>query len=93
MNTTEKLNSILDTLVDIISEVKELRDQSLVKHNNHLQGIAIAKEAGKYKGKPKTVDREAVKLAMSKEGASFRKVAKQLNISLSTVQRVMKENE
>jgi len=30
---------------------------------------------------------------MSKEGASYRKTAKALNISLSTVQRAMKEDK
>ena len=40
----------------------------------------------------KTVDDTAIREAMSKDGASFRKVAKELGVSLSTVQRAMKEN-
>ena len=54
--------------------------------------IAKAKEDGKYKGRIKKIDDSAIRLAMSKEGASFRKVAKELGVSLSTVQRAMKLN-
>ena len=56
------------------------------------EGIAKAKEEGKYKGRIKTVNDTAIREAMSKDGASFRKVAKELGVSLSTVQRAMKEN-
>ncbi|MFW3017863.1 helix-turn-helix domain-containing protein [Acinetobacter radioresistens] len=36
------------------------------------------------------MDVDEIRTAMKKEGASFRKVAKELGISLSTVQRAMK---
>ncbi len=52
----------------------------------------MLKQEGKYKGRTKTVDDHAIRLAMSKNGASFRKVAKDLKVSLSTVQRAMKED-
>ncbi len=55
------------------------------------EGIAKAKEEGKYKGRTKSIDDAAIREAMKKEGASYRKVAKELNVSLSTVQRAMKE--
>jgi len=56
------------------------------------EGIAKAKEDGKYKGRTKSIDDNAIRLAMSKENASFRKVAKELGVSLSTVQRAMKND-
>ena len=54
------------------------------------EGIAIAKAEGKYKGRPKSIDRERVK-QMLEDGISIRKIAAQLNISPSTVQAVKKE--
>jgi DNA invertase Pin-like site-specific DNA recombinase len=55
------------------------------------EGIAKAKEQGKYKGRKKTVDNDTIRLAMKQDKVSFRKVAKELGVSLSTVQRAMKE--
>jgi len=65
-------------------------ERSLIRERQR-EGIAKAKQAGKYKGRRKTIDSSIIIEAMSKEGASYRKTAKSLNISLSTVQRVMKE--
>lgn len=64
-------------------------ERSLIKERQR-EGIAKAKQAGKYKGRKKTIDSHAIIEAMSKDGASYRKTAKALNISLSTVQRIMK---
>ena len=55
-------------------------------------GIAKAKERGEYMGRKKTIDDSKIIEAMSKDGASFRKVAKELGVSLSTVQRAVKKN-
>lgn len=54
------------------------------------EGIAKAKAKGVYKGRVKKIDDQAIREAMSHEGASFRKVAADLGVSLSTVQRAMK---
>lgn len=51
---------------------------------------AKSKESGVYKGSKKTVDDTAMRMAMQAEGASFRKVTKALNVSLSSVQRAMR---
>ena len=56
------------------------------------EGIAKAKERGEYMGRKKTIDDSKIIEAMSKDGASFRKVAKEMGVSLSTVQRAMKKN-
>ncbi|MBU2877594.1 recombinase family protein [Aliiglaciecola lipolytica] len=56
------------------------------------EGIAIAKKAGKFKGRQKSVDREKV-LKCLKDGLSIRKTAKELGIATSTVQVIKKEVE
>jgi len=65
-------------------------ERSLIRERQR-EGIAKAKQAGKYKGRKKTINSSTIIETMSKEGASYRKTAKALNISLSTVQRIMKE--
>lgn len=64
-------------------------ERSLIKERQR-EGIAKAKKAGKYRGRRKTIDDTVIIEAMSQEGASYRKVAKELGVSLSTVQRAMK---
>lgn len=54
------------------------------------EGIVIARAENKYLGRKKTIDDDAIRTAMAKPDASYRKVAKELGISLSTVQRAMK---
>jgi DNA invertase Pin-like site-specific DNA recombinase len=54
------------------------------------EGIAIARAENKYLGRKKTIDNDAIRTAMAKPDSSYRKVAKELGISLSTVQRAMK---
>ena len=54
------------------------------------EGIAIARAENKYQGRKKTIDDAAIRAAMVKPDASYRKVAKELGVSLSTVQRAMK---
>jgi len=65
-------------------------ERQIIKQRQR-EGIAKAKQKGVYLGRKKTIDDNAIITAMSKEGASFRKVAKELGVSLSTVQRAMKK--
>jgi len=67
-------------------------ERSLIRERQR-EGIAKAKQAGRYKGRRKTINSNIIIEAMSKDGASYRKTAKALNVSLSTVQRVMKEDK
>ena len=53
------------------------------------EGIAKAREAGKFKGRPVSIDAQAIRDKLA-EGLSFRKTAKALGVSLSTVQRAAK---
>jgi DNA invertase Pin-like site-specific DNA recombinase len=53
-------------------------------------GIAIAKKAGKYKGRPQTTDVTEVVL-LKKEGLGATAIAKQLNIGRASVYRLLKQ--
>jgi DNA invertase Pin-like site-specific DNA recombinase len=77
-----------ELMLSLLGSVAQF-ERAMIKERQR-EGIAKAKEAGKYKGRAKTVDDAAIRSAMQIEGASFRKVAKALDVSLSTVQRAMK---
>jgi len=83
-----KADSMSNLMLNILGSFAEFERDIMLERQR--EGIAKAKEEGKYKGRTKTVDDHAIRLAMSKNGASFRKVAKDLKVSLSTVQRAMK---
>lgn len=86
----DKKDSMSNLLFNILGSFAEFERDIMLERQR--EGIAKAKEDGKYKGRTKSVDDDAIRSAMKKEGASFRKVAKELNVSLSTVQRAMKED-
>jgi DNA invertase Pin-like site-specific DNA recombinase len=50
------------------------------------EGIAVAKSAGKYKGRPPKIDNDEIKRVLG-EGNSISKTAKILDVSMSSVQR------
>jgi DNA invertase Pin-like site-specific DNA recombinase len=84
----DKSDSMTNLLFNILGSFAEFERELMLERQR--EGIAKAQEEGKYKGRAKTIDDVAIRLAMAKEGASFRKVAKELEVSLSTVQRAMK---
>ena len=86
-----KADSMSNLMLNILGSFAEFERDIMLERQR--EGIAKAKEEGKYKGRTKTVDDHAIRLAMSKNGASFRKVAKDLKVSLSTVQRAMKNDK
>lgn len=81
-------NSMQKLMLSMMGSFAEF-ERSMIKERQR-EGIAKAKEKGAYKGRAKTIDDQAIRDAMSQDGASFRKVAAQLGVSLSTVQRAMK---
>lgn len=85
---TGEANPMQELMLSLLGSVAQF-ERSMIKERQR-EGIAKAKEAGVYKGRVKTVDDEAIREAMRADGASFRKVAQALNVSLSTVQRAMK---
>jgi hypothetical protein len=62
----------------------------LIDNGRVMQGIAAAKLAGKFNGRPATVDTQAIKEALD-NGNSIMKTAALCGVSKSTVQRVKKE--
>ncbi|MCY1303436.1 Transposon Tn3 resolvase [compost metagenome] len=63
-------------------------ERSMIKERQR-EGIEKAKARGVYTGRAKSVDDEAIRSLVA-SGESYRKVAGQLGVSLSTVQRAMK---
>ncbi|EET83769.1 recombinase family protein [Acinetobacter radioresistens] len=84
-DTSNPMNDLMFTMLAAFAQFE--RELLLERQR---EGIAKAKEEGKYRGRIKKIDVDEIRTAMKKEGASFRKVAKELGISLSTVQRAMK---
>lgn len=81
-------NPMQELMLSMLGSVAQF-ERAMIKERQR-EGIDKAKIEGKYKGRAKTVDDVAIRTAMQTEGASFRKVAKALDVSLSTVQRAMK---
>ena len=54
------------------------------------EGIAVAKAAGKFKGRPKSIDNHEIRRILS-EGNSISKTANLLGVSMSSVQRAKRE--
>jgi Site-specific recombinases, DNA invertase Pin homologs len=61
-----------------------------LRRERQLAGIAKAKEQGKYKGRPATLDKDVIS-EMLADGATHSAIAKKLGISTKSVQRVRKE--
>ncbi|MPQ65361.1 MULTISPECIES: recombinase family protein [unclassified Pseudomonas] len=85
---TGEANPMQELMLSLLGSVAQF-ERAMIKERQR-EGIAKAKEAGAYKGRVKSVDDAAIRVAMQAEGASFRKVAKALDVSLSSVQRAMK---
>ncbi len=56
------------------------------------EGIQQAKQAGKYKGRKRSADRDQI-MNLLQDGHSMRETARLAGVSLSTVQRVKAEHE
>ena len=64
--------------------------ERVVKRQRQLEGIAIAKDKGKYSGGIKRINRERVHQLRS-EGLSTYKIASMMEISRMSVHRILKE--
>lgn len=78
------MNNLMFTMLSAFSQFE--RDLMLERQR---EGIAIAKAKGKYKGKPKKINDDQIREKIA-QGNSYRQTADELGISLSTVQRAMK---
>ena len=84
-------DSMSNLMFNILGSFAEFERELMLERQR--EGIQKAKEQGKYKGRVITIDSNMIREAMKADKASFRKVAKQLGVSLSTVQRAMKEED
>ncbi|MFJ4353679.1 recombinase family protein [Pseudomonas sp. NPDC089428] len=85
--TSEK-NHTQDLMLSMMGAVAQF-ERSMIRERQ-AEGIAKAKAAGVYRGRKKIVDGKAIRAAIS-EGYSFRQTALMLGVSLSSVQRAMRD--
>ena len=82
-DASNPMNELMFTMLAAFSQFE--RELMLERQR---EGIAKAKAEGKYKGRPATVDKEAIIKARA-DGKSFRAIAKECQVALSTLQRVL----
>ncbi|GAW97628.1 MULTISPECIES: recombinase family protein [Colwellia] len=78
-------NPINNLMLTLLGAVYQFEREMILERQK--EGIAQAKLAGKYKGKPNTINRQAV-WALLDQDLSIRKVAKELGISPVSVQKI-----
>ena len=81
-------NPIATMQLQILGAVAEF--ERSIKRQRQLEGIAIAKDKGKYSGGIKRINRERVHQLRS-EGLSTYKIASMMEISRMSVHRILKE--
>ena len=77
-------NPMSELMLNLLGSVYQFERSIMLERQR--EGIQIAKAAGKYKGRAKTVDDAAIR-EMLDSGVSIRKTAEALNVGVSTVQR------
>ena len=87
--TSDQTDAVSQLLLSMLGAVYQFERNIMLERQR--EGIAIAKAKGRYKGRPKSVDRSAI-LTLLDDGVSMRKSADRLGVSLSTVQRVKMES-
>ena len=78
-------NPINNLMLSLLGAVYQFEREMILERQR--EGIAKAKLAGKYKGKPNTIDRRSV-WDLLDQGLSIRKVAAELGISPVSVQKI-----
>lgn len=86
---TGEQSAMQELLLGVLGAVYQFERSMLLERQR--EGIQKAKQAGKYKGRPKQINRDAIRNLLA-EGLSIRKTAAQLGIAVSTVQRVKNES-
>lgn len=74
----DSANPINNLMLSLLGAVYQFEREMILERQ--IEGIAKAKLAGKYKGKPNTIDRQSV-WGLLDQGLSIRKIAKELSIS------------
>lgn len=85
IDTTTPTGRLMFNMLGAIAEF-----ETDLRKERQLEGIAKAKQEGRYKGRPVTVDADAIRAAIS-SGDKPTAVAKRFNVARSTVYRIMGE--
>lgn len=85
IDTTTPTGRLMFNMLGAIAEF-----ETDLRKERQLEGIAKAKEEGRYKGRPVTVDGDAIRAALA-AGDKPMAVAKRFNVARSTVYRMMGE--
>lgn len=83
IDTTTPTGRLMFNMLGAIAEF-----ETDLRKERQLEGIAKAKEEGRYKGRPVTVDGDAIRAALA-AGDKPMAVAKRFNVARSTVYRMM----
>lgn len=83
IDTTTPTGRLMFNMLGAIAEF-----ETDLRRERQLEGIAKAKEEGRYNGRPATVDGEAIRMALA-AGDKPVTVAKRFNVARSTVYRMM----
>lgn len=89
--TGDKSNPTNELLLNLIGAVYQFEVD--IKKERQREGIAVAKDKGVYKGRTTAMRKKAEAINLLNEGVSQRKIAEQLSISLSSVQRIVKQHK
>ena len=79
---------LVSFLLSMLGAVYQFERSILLERQR--EGIAIAKAAGKFKGRPKSIDNHEIRRILA-EGNSISKTANLLGVSMSSVQRAKRE--
>lgn len=86
--TGDKKDPMSSLLLSMLGAVYQFERSILLERQK--EGIAAAKKAGKFKGRPQSADRKRIYMMLD-EGLSMRATARECDVSLSTVTRVKNE--
>lgn len=86
----DSANPINNLMLNLLGAVYQFEREMMLERQR--EGIAKAKLAGKYRGKPNTIDRQPV-WDLLDQGLSIRKVAAELDISPVSVQKIKFEKQ
>ena len=84
----DKSDPTQELLLSMLGAVYQF-ERAIMKERQR-EGIALAKQAGKYKGRPKKIDNHEIRRILA-EGNSISKTANLLGVSMSSVQRAKRE--
>lgn len=86
--TGDKTDPTQELLLSMLGAVYQFERSILLERQR--EGIALAKQAGKCKGRPKKIDNHEIRRILA-EGNSISKTAELLGVSMSSVQRAKRE--